>query len=145
MADQLQLGIDPRGELDARITRMLYPVAGETSPLDDAERGLLTILQKHMGAANAIWIARLAERLQMSPREVKATARALVVKLGLPVVGLRTPPYGYYLAISEEELKGARNVLLSEVKALSSRLIALGESEERIVLHVREASKGDAA
>jgi hypothetical protein len=143
MTDQLNLGLDPRAELDAKITRLLFPTAGETSPLSEEERRLLLVLQKHMGHDNAIWISRLTERLDLSPREIKAAARNLVVKLGLPVVGSRQAPYGYYLAITPEELLSARNVLLSEVKALASRLVALGESEGRIIAHIHLALKGE--
>lgn len=133
---QFSLGLDPRAELDARITRMLFPTAGETSPLSPEERALLLVLQKHMGKDQAIWISRLAERMDMSPREIKAAARNLVVKLGLPVVGSRQAPYGYYLAITREELEGARNVLRSELVAISQRLVALGDEEGHIIASI---------
>jgi DNA-binding Lrp family transcriptional regulator len=142
MTDQLQLGLDPRAELDAKISRILFPVAGETCPLSQEERDLLKLLQMHMGNDHAIPISRIADRLHLSPREIKDAARNLVVKLGLPIVGARQKPFGYFVAITPQELQGARNVLLSEVKALATRLVALGENEGRIVASVHAALKG---
>jgi hypothetical protein len=145
MSDQLQLGMDPRAELDAKISRLLYGGAGDRPEISAEARELLVILQKHMGLSNAIWISRLAERLGLSPREVKAAARELVVKLKLPVVGSRQAPYGYYLAINAEELRHARNVLRSEIRALTVRLIALGEEVQHIHAAVGSAARDGAA
>ena len=150
MADsQLQLGLDPRGVLEERVNRMLY--AGEDRfAFTPEERGLLLVLKSHMGAARAIPIAALQERLHLSAREIKAAARGLVVRAGLPVIGSRQEPYGYYLSIDPRETAGARNVLLNEVAALVERLKALDESEDRITRRVRAIfagghKEGDAA
>lgn len=142
---QVTLGVscDPAGEMDARILRLLYPGAGERAALADEERRLLQVLRGHMGAANAIQIARLGLRLDLEPRAVKAAACGLVVKFGLPVVGSRQPPYGYFIALTHEEMEHARAILLAEVGALAQRLVALGASEEAIVLHVRKAVAGE--
>lgn len=129
---QFGFGFDRTGEIDARVRELLFTRDLKPFPITDEQRALLRILSGHKGAASAITIAELLKLQSLShldPRAIKLAARGLVVDYGLPVVGMRRPPYGYYLAITPEELAEAVRPLIGEIVQISRRVRALQGSE----------------
>jgi hypothetical protein len=141
MQQLLQFDDDHGAEVDALVEAVLAGVAG--LPPQHAKNGragdpgfpgwplpieaakLLRALRSAHGAKLARPIRELVPLLDLSEREVKQAARTLVVEFGLPVVGLRVKPYGYYLAVTTEERLAAANTLKHEIRALARRVRAL--------------------
>lgn len=63
---------------------------------------LLTILQRHVGAANGITVARLSRELGIAAREVRRKV-AVLREEGVAVCG--HPKSGYYIAATPAELE----------------------------------------
>lgn len=86
---------------------------------------LLRALAPHRGAKNPIALAELAHESRLTPREVKAMVRSLVVDFGLPVGASRAEPAGYYLAVSADERLAAARPYIHEIRNLAVRVRAL--------------------
>jgi predicted ArsR family transcriptional regulator len=129
---QFGFGFDRNGEIEARVHELLFTRDLKPFPITDEQRALLRILSGHKGAAFAITIAELLKLSSLShldARAIKLAARGLVVDYGLPVVGMRRPPYGYYLAITPDELAEAIRPLIGEIKQIARRVRALQGSD----------------
>lgn len=121
MSEQLQFGA-VTNELDALVGAAL------TSPeLTRKEKQLLGVLNYHRGAASAIRSGDLAACLQLSGfnvglgegsrRWIAAAVETLVQLHGIPIGGLRVPPYGYFLIETRADLDLAIGARWSEVYA----------------------------
>ena len=113
---------DRAAELDAQVTRVLG-----RADLDEPTAELLRLLAGHKGAANAICIREIVERLtlnveQWDPRTVKAAVKDLVERFGIPIGGSRKKPYGYFLILTAEDQADAARPLRRELESLSRRL-----------------------
>lgn len=124
MAENLQFGFDRTAALDARINELLYRFDAQVKPwpLTAEQRDLLRLLQWHKSVAQAITIADISAKLSIDARAVKEAVRSLVVDFRLPIMGSRRPPYGYYLAITPEEISQGLKTLRGEIVELARRI-----------------------
>ena len=125
MQQLLQFDDDHGAEIDVLIEAVLAGKSGPGWPLAVEAEKLLRALRLARGAKLARPIRELAGLLDLSEREVKQAARTLVVEFGLPIVGSRVQPYGYYLAVTTEERLAAASTLKHEIRALARRVRAL--------------------
>jgi hypothetical protein len=116
---------DHSAEVDAMVEAVLAGVGGPGWPLPIEAKKLLRALHYAQGSKRARPIRELAQLLDLSEREVKQAARTLVVEFGLPLVGSRVKPHGYYLAVTTEERLQAATTLKHEIVALARRVRAL--------------------
>ena len=85
---------------------------------------LLTILtQEAIGSDRPVRVARLAERLEISERQVRADALELI-QAGHPIASSTRPPYGLFIVRTETEKTQYINQLRSRVVELWKRLRA---------------------
>lgn len=127
MAESLQLGFDREGEIDRRIDELLTANSLQPWPLTEDQRVLLRMLKWHKGEQRPIRIAVIQGKLSLTDREIKEAVRSL--DYGLPIVGLRRPPYGYFVAITPEEVAEAVRPLRNEVLQIARRIRALRDSD----------------
>lgn len=116
MSEQLQFG-DQKRETDGPVSKAL------SSPeLTRAEKELLAVLSFRRGAKNAIRSQVLASQIGMpwnerTRRWIAAAVETLVQLHGIPIGGLRVPPYGYFLIETRADLDLAIGARWGEVYA----------------------------
>jgi hypothetical protein len=66
-----------------------------------AERNILWVLKKHTGERNAITYKTLADRLNVSDRDLRETVADMIVKKHLPIG--TSSHHGYYLLEEKDE------------------------------------------
>jgi hypothetical protein len=126
MSEQPQFAWSVDGDaLDLRVTLAL-----DDKLLTEDQRELLRVLWGHKGAGRAVRAQEILDQLhkvddERARRWVKGTVEDLVVRLGVPIGGLRTPPYGYFLIESAGDLDLAIGPLWSEVYSHLRRLRSL--------------------
>jgi hypothetical protein len=136
--EQLELGAAPyeprtdssvRGErwkeLDEKIIAAL-----RSDLLNERDKEVLRVLAGHKGAMNAIRSVELAFHAGVGRGEKGRRAVALAIEtfvqlFGIPIGGLRVPPYGYFLIVDHADLALAVGPLWGEVYAHLRRLRAL--------------------
>lgn len=122
--EQATMFPDHAAEADRRINEVL--MGTHPWPLPDESRAVLRILREHKGAKNAISIASLTEKTKLDARQVKEQVRSLVVDFGVKICGSRQQPYGYYIALTADEIEAGIRPLYGEGVSLFRRIKALG-------------------
>jgi hypothetical protein len=125
-----QLTLDVASDLDLKVAAALR--CDLVSPRDFR---VLTILNRHRGAASAIGSGPLAWQLNLPASE---NSRRIVTKAvetlrelhGIPIGGSRVPPYGYFLIETRADLEAALAPLTGELYALLRLLRALAGKRE---------------
>ena len=124
MNNALQLALDPQTALDQRVAEVLAGRQGKYALPPEALR-LLKLLRWHCGAARAIPLREVAEKLSLGDRELKEMAKVLTEDFGIPVGARRQRPYGYFLCVTAEDLELAAQVYIHELISLARRIRAL--------------------
>jgi len=114
-------------ELDREINDLLVGRSGQW-PLSKEAADILRRIQFCKGASRARTIASLSQASGLNERKIKEVVSSLVIDYGLPIAGSRVPPYGYYLAITAEEIEDAIHTLAGELRTIGRRVRALGGS-----------------
>jgi hypothetical protein len=128
MRGQVQFEEGRREELHAQLREL---ASGTSTPaLEENARELVRVLWTRQGAAHAMRAGEILDSLRLPRNDkwrrwLKDAVNDLVVLHGLPVGGLRVPPYGYFLIVSANDLDLAIHPLWGEVYALLRRLRAL--------------------
>jgi hypothetical protein len=127
MQQQLNFGMFPAEDPAAELERVIYDVLYKpmTPPVPEKIRELLKVLQYHKGPSNPRPLEQLAAKLQANEREVKQLAKTLTEEYGVPVGANRQPPYGYYLCVTAEHRRAAKQVYIDEIISLARRARAL--------------------
>jgi hypothetical protein len=128
VSNLFQLGPDPH-DVESRVLELINSRDTKPWPLTEDQRALLHVLRWHKGADRAITIAMLDAKLNIDVRGIKDAVRSLVVDFGLPIVGSRRQPYGYYIAITAEEIAEAIRPLRGEIIQIARRVRALRGNE----------------
>jgi hypothetical protein len=126
MSTNPQPDIDAARAIDHLVEETLLGRRGPGWALPAHAHALLRLLRFCPGAAKAHRIDDLALLLDVTPRDIKAAARTLVCDFGLPIAGSRRPPYGYYLAVTADEIGAALDPLVGELRAIAQRVRSLG-------------------
>src|SRR5574341_483575 len=133
MPDTLQFALDPEAAIEQRVDEVLAGRQGKYALPAEAKR-LLELLRWHRGAARAIPLREIAERLTarcgcgkaiVTDRELKEMAKVLTEDFGIPIGASRQPPYGYFLCVTAEDLERAAEPYIHELISLARRLRAL--------------------
>jgi hypothetical protein len=120
MQGQSKLVFDRNVTLDDQVAELL---TGKTAPLVEPKlKHLIYALNKRRGAAAAIKNDQLAASLKVSERQIKQMVKDLVEVYGLPVGARRQPPYGYFLAVTAEEIKDTCDNYFREAVSLFYRI-----------------------
>jgi hypothetical protein len=106
--------------------------ARSSETLSACGRAILDVLtdpcRLRVGKQSAISIARLQELwMQLwgehwCDRDIKKAVKELVEEHRIPVGSSRVEPYGYYLAVSDEDIEAAERPLRREIQSLAARL-----------------------
>lgn len=127
MASQPNLAFDNHDLLDQQVSEIL---TGKSAPMVDAKmKHLVYQLNKHRGAAQAVKIDQLTKSLGVSDRAIKQMVKDLVEVFGLPVGASRKAPYGYFLAVTSDELKATCDNYFREAVSLFYRIARIRGSE----------------
>lgn len=107
-------------EIDQQISDLAN--GGRLGPLgqhlDSAEIAVLRAIRFHRGARNAITIAELRERIQLSEREIKQIVRTLRVDFRLPIGSSKNSVGGgYFVIVSIEDQEIATAGPLAQIRA----------------------------
>ena len=133
MPDTLQLALDPEAALEQRVREVLAGRQGKYALPPEARR-LLKLLAWHRGAAQAIPLREIQERLKVgeanvSDREIKEAAKILTEDFAIPVGASRSRssdrPAGYFLCVTPEDLERAAEPYIHELISLARRIRAL--------------------
>jgi len=135
MTQALQLALDPEAALDQRVDQVLAGRQGKYD-LPPEGRKLLALLKWHKGAARAIPLREIRERLSgsggqsdINDREIKWLAKVLTEDFGIPVGASRgggdAGPHGYFLCVTPEDLELAARPYIHELISLARRIRAL--------------------
>jgi hypothetical protein len=117
-------------ELDDRVAKAL-----RSDELAEREKEVLRVIAGHKGAAKAIRSEDVAREAGMAwneraRRDIAGTVEAAVLLHKIPIGGLRTKPYGYFLIVSMNDLDLALAPLRGEFHALLRRIRALTSRED---------------
>ena len=131
MPEALQLALDPEAALDQRVDQVLAGRQGKY-PLPAEAKRLLALLKWHKGAARAIPLREIRERLNSKEgdytgdeRCIKEMAKVLTEDFGIPIGASRQQPYGYFLCVTPEDLDRAAEPYIHELISLARRIRAL--------------------
>jgi hypothetical protein len=142
MPEALQLALDPEAALDQRLDQVLAGRQGKY-PLPEEGKRLLGLLRWHKGAARAIPLREIRERLNGAPnepvqlmdRDIKFLAKVLTEDFGVPVGACRSSGHGgrgeaggihgYFLCVTPEDLELAARPYIHELISLARRIRAL--------------------
>ncbi len=91
----------------------------------DLETELLGILKERTGPDQAITSARLAQRINASPRLIRKIISHFVTEDHLPVASSVHWPYGFYLITNAEEAEATLRQYWSRVRETAKRARAL--------------------
>lgn len=125
MNENLQLGFDRALEIDRRIDELLYTQDLKPFPITKQQREILRLMKWHKGIDRSLTIAVLSGKLSLSERKIKDAVRGLVVDFGVPIMGLRRAPYGYFVAVNFEEISEGMSTLKSEIVEIARRVRAV--------------------
>lgn len=81
------------------------PAARDTKHRDALQALVINALSQHLGRANGVRADVLAQRLGMSPRNLRCVISQLRNEAGRPICG--RPATGYFIAVTPEELRDA--------------------------------------
>ena len=111
---------------DQAMRRVEEVIAGRNCPWPPSGvmRQFLTLLRNHQGQKRSVALGAIAERLHMSPRDVKGLVRDLRVSFGVQIGSARGDDSGYYVIESGEECFTATNAIYNQ--AISElRMVAI--------------------
>jgi hypothetical protein len=136
MPQALQLALYPEAALEQRVLEVLAGRQGKY-PLPEEAKRLLELLRWHCGAARAIPLREIRERLpgsggqsEINDREIKFLAKALTEDFGIPIGASRgsgeaAGTHGYFLCVTPEDLELATRPYVLELISLARRIRAL--------------------
>lgn len=120
----LQLALDPEAALEQRVAEVLAGRQGKY-PLPPEAKRLLELLRWHRGAAHAIPLREVGEKLDLGDRELKEMAKVLTEDFAIPIGASRQQPYGYFLCVTAADLELAAQPYIHELISLARRIRAL--------------------
>ena len=133
MNDQPKFAFDRNDLLDQQVAEILN---GKTAAMVDPKvKHLVWALNKRRGAASAVKLDHLVKSLGVSERQVKQMVKDLVELYGLPVGASRRPPYGYYLAVTAEEIDDTCRNYFREAVSLFHRIQLLAGDQRMLEYH----------
>jgi hypothetical protein len=95
--------------------------------MDDEARSVFRALYpSHQGRAHAASRDDLAGETRLDDRRLRDTIGILVERHGIPIYSAVRPPYGYYIAATEEEIADAYRTLRSYALSILRRMGRLG-------------------
>jgi hypothetical protein len=133
VSEQLQLGnllFDRWREIDARIEEAL-----RSNLFSESDKEILRVVASHKSAHNAIRAEEIASRAglawnEQTRRQITGTVETAILLFHVPIGGLRTKPYGYFLIVTPKDLELALGPLTGEFRSLLRRIRALTSKQE---------------
>lgn len=93
---------------------------------------LLALMRRHVGRENAITKSALAKQLRFTTRKIENDIRDLILLDGINIASACDRlPFGYFIIDNQEEASRYRAQLISRIRKLNERLMAVDENTAR--------------